>query len=187
MTHSEEWWELLAGPTAVRCEGHYKTGERCRREAIPGGTVCKQHGGAAPHVQAVAAARIGNAADQMAALLIEWANDPDVEVRERAKIAQDLLDRAGLNATEKHIVGVGPIDPVEALFKTILNDPNGLAPAQPILGEPSPQALAWNRAALDDDEPADIVDAEVVAETRVTESMSSKPPKHILLALERLI
>lgn len=194
VTHSEEWWELLARPTSVRCEGHYKTGERCRREALVGANVCRQHGGAAPQVQAIAAARIGNAADEMVKRLHAMLDDVNVEARDKIKIAQDMLDRAGLNATGKLLIGVGEIDPVEVLFRTILNDPNGLAPAEPTPHEPSPQALAYNRQALEayggDDEPADIVDAEVVEEphtVHVTESMSNRPPAHIRKALEDLL
>lgn len=177
MRRSEEWWELLAEPTAVRCEGHVQDGSRCRREAILGANVCGQHGGAAPQVRQRAAARIGNAADEMVKRLHAMLDDPAVDARDKIKIATDMLDRAGLNATGKLLVGVGEVDPVEALFKTILNDPNGLAPAQVEPSQPSPQALAWNREAMEDD--ADIVEGEVVEDAHIPESMTTKPPPHI--------
>ena len=41
-----------------RCVAHSRSGERCKRSAIVGGTVCTQHGGKAPQVQAKAAERI---------------------------------------------------------------------------------------------------------------------------------
>lgn len=42
-----------------RCGGHSKqTGKPCKYPAIPGGTVCRFHGGAAPQVIAAAAARL---------------------------------------------------------------------------------------------------------------------------------
>ena len=42
-------------PDERRCRAHSKrSGERCRRLAIPGGTVCVMHGGAAPQVAAAA-------------------------------------------------------------------------------------------------------------------------------------
>lgn len=191
VTHSEDWWELLAPPHIVRCEGHYKSGERCRREAILGGNVCRQHGGAAPQVRQLAAARIANHADAMAALLIEWANDPNVEVRDRAKIAQDLLDRADVAGTSKVLVGVGEIDPVERLFRDLLSDPAGLAPPQPVQQVPNPQIDKWNREAMED---ADIVDAEVVEEPERPALLPSPvrpkrqgtaPPKHTREGLER--
>lgn len=34
-----------------RCEAHRKDGQPCRAAAIPGGTVCGVHGGAAPQVR----------------------------------------------------------------------------------------------------------------------------------------
>ncbi len=187
MRHSEEFWEIIAGPTDVRCTAHVQAGTRCLRAALFGTTVCRQHGGLIPVVRDKAARRIGNAADEMVQKLHAMLDDPNVEARDKMKIAQDMLDRAGLNATGKLLIGVGEVDPVEALFHKLLSDPSGLAPT---IQEPSPQALAWNRAAMDDDD--DIVDAELVPEPEpepepVTESMSSKPPKHILLALDRLI
>lgn len=188
VTHSEDWWALLAPPTVVRCESHYKTGDRCRREAIPGANVCGQHGGAAGHVRDRAAARIGNAADAMVQRLYEMLDDPAVEARDKIKIAQDMLDRAGLNATNKLLVGIGEVDPIERLFRDILEDPNGLAPASPEPYIQSPEAAALNRVALEaygGDE--DIVDAEVVEEPEpVTETMSALPPEHIRRDLKRL-
>jgi len=51
----------VAGHQRPRCTAEAKgTGEQCRARAIPGGTVCRRHGGAAPQVAA--------AADQRAAL-----------------------------------------------------------------------------------------------------------------------
>lgn len=45
-------------PPAVRCTAHSKTtGVQCKRFAIPGGNVCKKHGGGAPAVKAKAAIR----------------------------------------------------------------------------------------------------------------------------------
>ncbi|MCW2738884.1 hypothetical protein [Nocardioides sp.] len=191
VTHSEDWWDMLAPPTVLRCEGHYKQdGKQCRREAVPGANVCGQHGGLIPVVRDRAAARMGNAADDMVQRLLAWLDDPGVDARDKVKIAQDMLDRAGLNATGKLLVGIGAVDPVEALFRNILNDPNGLAPAQPIAHQPSPEVLAWNLEALDEDEPDDIVEAEVVEDSAPTapsdETMKTTPPPHIRRDLERL-
>lgn len=114
-------------------------------------------------------------------------DDPDVDAHAKIKIATDMLDRAGLNATEKHLVGVGEVDAVEALFARILNDPNGLAPATSVQYAPSPEFAALNAAAdpqeaLEDD----IVEGEVVEDESSTESMTTKPPPHIRRDLERL-
>lgn len=187
VTHSEEWWQIIAGPTDVRCEGHYKSGPRCRREAVPGATVCRHHGGAAPQVRQVAAARIGNAADEMVKRLHAMLDDPAVEPRDKIKIAQDMLDRAGLNATEKLIVGVGEIDPVEALFRDLLADPANLV--QPVEHQTPPEFEAYNQAVLDDD----VVEAEWFesapdpgpAPVEVTEHEQPMPP-HIRKAMREL-
>ena len=49
----------MAGPAkpevrAHRCTAHRKNGDRCKRAAIAGGTVCTHHGGSAPAVKAEA-------------------------------------------------------------------------------------------------------------------------------------
>lgn len=189
---TQDWWDTLAGPADVQCEAHVQDGSRCRRPAIAGANVCRQHGGAIPAVRAKAAARIGNAADQMVKRLQAMLDDPAVEARDKIKIAQDLLDRAGLNATEKLIVGVGPADPVETLFRNLLADPANLG--EPVRHEPSAEVEAYTRAALEaaDDEDLlgeDVVEAEVVGEAapdEPTETMSALPPKHIREDLKRL-
>jgi hypothetical protein len=54
-------------PSGRRCRAHSKrSGERCRRSAIPGGTVCVMHGGAAPQVAAAARRRLVYAAATVA-------------------------------------------------------------------------------------------------------------------------
>lgn len=178
ITRSELWWELLAKPTDVRCEAHYKSGSRCRREAIAGGNVCGQHGGSIPAVRAKAAARIGNAADEMVKRLHAMLDDPSVDAREKVKIAQDMLDRAGLNATEKLLVGMGEVDTVERLFRDLLSDPSNLAPTAPATSDR--QFEDYNRVALEayggDEDDSPVVVGEVVATYQGT-------PPHIRKAL----
>ncbi len=49
--------------SAKRCHARSKqSGQRCKRLAIPGGTVCVMHGGAAPQVAAAARRRLSDAA-----------------------------------------------------------------------------------------------------------------------------
>ncbi len=188
---------MLAPPTAVRCGGTLQSGEQCRREAILGGTVCSQHGGAAKQVRERAAARIGNAADEMVKRLFAMLDDPETPHAVRSKIMQDMLDRAGLNATGKLVVGVAEVDPVEALFRAVLQDSDGLDPVSPVPYVPRPEIAALNRGAdpqaLGEDD--DVFEAEWVEDpasepdphtVHVTESMSDRPPKHIREALEML-
>lgn len=42
----------------AQCTAHNRAGGQCRRSAIPGGTVCHNHGGASPQVKAAAAERV---------------------------------------------------------------------------------------------------------------------------------
>lgn len=91
--------------------------------------------------------------DEASKKLIAWLGDPAVEMRERIKIAHDLLDRGGLGATSKMLLGVVTEDPVEKLFRDILTQPGALAPYKPIAEE-------W--ALL-----GDVVDAEVIEEAQI--------------------
>jgi hypothetical protein len=47
-----------ADPMAARCSATNRKGTRCERPTIPGGTVCRFHGGAAPQVKAAAMDRL---------------------------------------------------------------------------------------------------------------------------------
>jgi hypothetical protein len=184
-THTEKWWEA-APPHILRCAGHNKVnGERCKSEAAPGTTVCDRHGALIPVVQAAAAQRIQMSVDEAAKHLVDWMGDTSVDMRERVKIAHDLLDRGGLAATQKHLVGIGTTgDAVETLFMDLLSTPG-------MLDDPAPvQALPAGESADDD-----IVDAEVVEEPTPAKPKpapakpkrdSVRPPKHIRDDLERL-
>jgi hypothetical protein len=80
-----------------QCVAHKKTGERCQKAPIMGATVCRFHGGAAPHVKRAAKARLENAADRMAAMLLGIALDETIKPETRLAAIKDALDRAGLN------------------------------------------------------------------------------------------
>lgn len=53
------------------------SGKQCSKPAIPGGTVCKYHGGGAPQVRAAAARRIAEARDLMLSRLMEQLEPPE--------------------------------------------------------------------------------------------------------------
>lgn len=89
-------WSMEGKPN--RCVGHCKNGERCKRAAIAGGTVCRVHGGAAPAVQAAARVRLAMAADRMAASLLKIAVSDDAPDNVKLAAIKDALDRAGLSA-----------------------------------------------------------------------------------------
>lgn len=85
---------------STRCTAHKKTGERCKNFAILGATVCRFHGGSTPQVKKKAAERIAEAADDAAALLVRFMEDPKNDVKVRTQIAQDLLNRAGYSGKQ---------------------------------------------------------------------------------------
>jgi len=93
-------------PEERRCVGHKRTGARCQRPAILGGTVCRHHGGAAPHVKKAARARLENAADRLARQLLGMAEDPDMPPAIKLAALRDALDRAGVGARQALDVSV---------------------------------------------------------------------------------
>jgi hypothetical protein len=129
-SHSEERWALLP-ETIVRCNATRPNGARCRREAERGAVVCDQHGGAAPQVRRRAAERLIMTADRAAENLVRMMEDTEVPFGIRAKIAQDLLDRAGLASTQAIKIVPAEEDAVMRFFSGLLDDPEqlGVQPA----------------------------------------------------------
>ena len=122
--------------------------------------VCDQHGGAAPQVRRRAAERLIMTADQAAQMLVRMMEDTEVPFGVRAKIAQDLLDRAGLIATQVHQIIPTTEDPVMRFFE-VLDDPTHLVSS----ARPDPMASIESdtTSALDhhDVEPEEISEAEI--------------------------
>ncbi|WP_104151131.1 HGGxSTG domain-containing protein [Mycobacterium intracellulare] len=107
------------GPTpGRRCVAHKKNGEQCKNAAIKGATVCRYHGGAAPHVKRAARARLENAADLMAKQLLGIALTAEGEAVKLAAI-RDALDRAGLKPPAEVVLSQGETKPYEDLFDDI--------------------------------------------------------------------
>ncbi|MFE5369232.1 hypothetical protein [Streptomyces mirabilis] len=70
-----------------RCQGTaHTTGERCKRRSIPGGAVCKLHGGATPNARRAAAERLATARARtyVGKLKIEATEDPIAELQKIA-------------------------------------------------------------------------------------------------------
>lgn len=89
-----------------QCTAHSKhTGQQCGRYAMRGLRVCVVHGGATRQAKAKAAQRIQEASGYAADLLVELMANPDIDVKTRTQIAQDLLNRSGVS--EKHILQIG--------------------------------------------------------------------------------
>lgn len=78
----------------VPCKAKAKSGRRCRNRPIPGGTVCRTHGGSAPQVKRSARLRLLELVDPaIATLAREMTMSTDPRVRLRA--AEAILDRSG--------------------------------------------------------------------------------------------
>jgi hypothetical protein len=160
-SHSEERWALLP-ETIVRCSGTRPNGGRCKREAEPGAVVCDQHGGAAPQVRRRAAERLIMTADQAAQMLVRMMEDTEVPFGVRAKIAQDLLDRAGLVAMQIHQIVPMTEDPIMRFFEGAFSDPsNWESNPQP---DPTPAIESYATSSPDhhDTGPEEILEAEIV-------------------------
>jgi hypothetical protein len=99
--------------------------------------VCDQHGGAVPQVRRRAAERLIMTADRAADNLVRMMEDTEVPFGVRAKIAQDLLDRAGVIATQVHQIIPMTEDPIMWFFEGIFSDPNNWEenPPQPAIEE----------------------------------------------------
>jgi hypothetical protein len=160
-SHSEERWTLLP-ETIVRCNATRPNGSRCKREAEDGAVVCDQHGGAAPQVRKRAAERLVMTADQAAQMLVKMMEDTEVPFGVRAKIAQDLLDRAGLVAAQVHQIVPAMEDPIMRFFEEAFSDPNNWIENQPPDATPAIESYATNGLDHHDTEPEEIVAADIV-------------------------
>lgn len=77
------------------CSAHSRSGQQCRKPKVPGTTVCRNHGGAAPQTVAKARERLLAAADPAATKLVALVRSKDEQVALRAATA--VLDRVGLS------------------------------------------------------------------------------------------
>jgi len=169
VSHSEARWAMLPDHL-IRCNGHLVNGGRCKREAEPGSVVCRVHGGGAAQVRKRAAERLIMSADHASQKLLDWLDDPEVPYRVRAEIAQDLLDRAGLIATQVHQIIPTTEDPVMRFFEGVFSDPSNW--------EQNPPQPAIEEGVIDRTEPADepeeILEAEIVDDS---EQANDTPPR----------
>jgi hypothetical protein len=161
VSHSESRWELLPD-TVIRCNATRPNGSRCKREAEPGAVVCDQHGGAAPQVRRRAAERLIMNADEAALMLVKMMEDREVPFGVRAKIAQDLLDRAGLIATQVHQIIPTTEDPIMRFFDGAFSDPNNWEANPPPDPTPAIESYATSTRDHHDTESEEISEAEIV-------------------------
>jgi hypothetical protein len=82
-----------------------QSGNQCSKQAIPGGTVCRYHGGKAPQVQAKAVARLTQARDMALDRLIEQLEPPEnefsaIEVKDLLAVVDKLTAKVQLLSGE---------------------------------------------------------------------------------------
>jgi hypothetical protein len=91
----------------AKCKARSKqSGQRCRRDAIAGGTVCPTHGGSAPQVRASARLRLAALVDPSINVLDKLLKDRKKEPALAYRAAVAVLDRNGFGATTK-LIGAG--------------------------------------------------------------------------------
>lgn len=83
----------------AQCKAHLKSGRQCKNQSIPGGAVCRYHGGGAPQVQQKARERLAALVDPAIDRLAKLIKDKYGNVALGA--VKDVLDRAGYKPTEK--------------------------------------------------------------------------------------
>lgn len=91
--------DTLHGRTRCSAQSKQK-GTRCGRTAIPGGTVCRYHGGAAPQVKLKALERLQAYQDKAIDRLFQLAEQTQFPSTALAAV-KDVLDRTEGRATEK--------------------------------------------------------------------------------------
>lgn len=127
------------GNPARRCTAKSnRTGERCRRWAIRGGTVRTTHGGSTRHIKQKAQQRLDNAADRMARELLGIAVSADSEAVRLAAV-KDALDRAGMNPRTAIEVSLAPYEQVLAGIADVAHIPRAESRARRGIAEPEPQ------------------------------------------------
>lgn len=91
---------------ARQCTATSRSGERCRRQPIPGGSVCVMHGGSAPAVKKSARARLLEGADIAIDTLLdllrwrppcEHCGRSNVDDHVLVRTCQVILDRSGFH------------------------------------------------------------------------------------------
>lgn len=157
------------GNAATRCVAHRKNGDRCKRQAIKGATVCRAHGGAAGHVKRKARQRIEESADRMARALLNIAESGESEAI-KLRAIESALDRAGLkppSQAEITVAAAGP-RPYETLVAGLTGETRAESRAKRGMAE-LPAAQYWDRNV------AEVADGEVIDVETVPDTATVPP------------
>ena len=171
-SHSESWW-ANAPATARRCKAALKSGGQCKRVADLGSVVCVNHGALAPQVQKRAKETLMLHSSGMADMLLNLAYDPMTPIHLRVKLAQDVLDRTGIDRSTTVQVGT---DPIEHLFKQLMNTPGALDPEEDYVLELEAEAI-YEAVVIEDDPLGDaFADAQRVVDPEDAEPVVQPMP-----------
>lgn len=88
---------------SVKCAATNNRGEPCGRWAIVGGSVCPTHGGSAPQVIAAARERTQSLVPLALQVQEEILTDRGAPAQVRARVADSVLDRAGLKPADVQV------------------------------------------------------------------------------------
>ncbi|WP_431233770.1 hypothetical protein ACQ856_03495 [Mycolicibacterium psychrotolerans] len=166
----------LAANEERRCVATNSRGERCRKFAIYGGTVCKSHGGATRRVVDKARIRVQMAGDRLMGKLIDVAFDdtkpPDTQLR----AIRDALDRAGLKPPSEVVLSQGEPRAYETVFDTIGGAPSESLEESIDYGQNDSPAPAYNP--IDDAPEAEAGEdsAQSAADEQASHSSDPEPP-----------
>ena len=106
-----------------------RTGERCKRAAIKGGTVCTTHGGRAPQVVKSARERLLALVDPALATLHKILTDPNADDSIKVRAAIAALDRTGMGPGQTVTLQTSKWDDAtDALLSDMIDANNGTLP-----------------------------------------------------------
>lgn len=105
-----------------------RTGERCKRAAIKGGTVCTTHGGRAPQVVKSARERLLALVDPAFAVLLKILTDPNADDSVKVRAAIATLDRTGYGANQTVTLEVSEFNAATDAMLSGMIDANGTLP-----------------------------------------------------------
>lgn len=154
------------GNAATRCVAYKKNGERCRRQARKGTTVCDWHGARAPQVKAKARVRLEEAADRMAKQLLGIAESAESETVKLAAV-KHVLAVAGIS--EKHALELSAAQPLQPWEEMIADGMSFMTRAE----SRAARGLPDDPPAL---EPVSQRDAEVIEAEIVPDPHRRRPP-----------
>lgn len=121
----------------VQCRATSKqAGRQCKRGAIPGGLVCKMHGGGAPQVQKKAAERLAEARDRALGLLNELLADGKVDARTALDAVVKLTEKVEtLEGRASDRVEVSNVSEVDRELQRLADELRSRASSPPEMAE----------------------------------------------------